>query len=344
MYMTNDLLTIMQENLYLKHRQDLLKRIEEELSKRSSKKVSVVSYIFNTANTFLNVPMNLSHISHIEDLIRVAKEENGNCLAFIVESLGGDANFPAELDERIRKYFDEYYIVGVNVLKSAATLLALLSDKVIAIETASFGPVDPQLVYTTKDGSPTTIPARAVIALIEKTLPVYVSKLSQTEKVVILSSQNYILYQQAKDAIDNVGKVVDRLATKRKLTDKQLTEIKKKLIDDPVSHGNRIDPDELKGMGVSVDKLGVSDPLAELLKEYYNRAIRNLMMEFTQPNSQGVILFESTKRSLQMSALINIPQQHKVEGIPIPIQRTPSSEGTRGQPTNTPIGSKKENK
>jgi ATP-dependent protease ClpP protease subunit len=315
----------MQENLNLKQRQDLLKRIEVELSKRVSKKVSVISYIFNTTNTFINLPMNLSHISHIEDLVRVAKEDKSQSLALIIESLGGEANFPAELDERIRKYFDEFYIVGVNVLKSAATLLSLLSDKVIAIETASFGPVDPQLIYTSKEGQTTTIPARAVTNLIEKTLPVYVSKLPQTERVVILSSQNYILYQQAKDAINNVGRVVDRLAAKKKLTKKQLNVIKKKLIDDPLSHGNRIDPDELKGMGVSVEKLNVSDPLAELLTEYHRRAIRNLMMEVPQRESQGVILFESTKRSLQMAAHINVSQGPSLGGIPVPVQKGPVS-------------------
>ena len=320
--MANDLLTIMQENLNLKQRQEILNKIETELSERYKKKVSAIAYIFNTSNAFVNMPMNLSHISHLEDLVRISKENGSETLALMVESLGGDANFPSELDDRIRKYYDEYFTIGVNVLKSAATLLSLLSDKVIALETASFGPVDPQLLYTSKDGVPVSIPARAIVDLFEKTLPTFIKSMGPPERTMIMASQNYILYQQAKDAIKNVGIVVERLKSKKRLNDTQLKEVKKKLIDEPLSHGNRIDIGELSKMGVKTESLSVSDSLAELLIEYHRRAIRNLMIE-VHPGQQGVILFESTKRSLQLGAFIPPPQAPISTGTPSPVAKPP---------------------
>src|SRR2546426_1615336 len=147
----SDLQSILQENLSYLKRKELISLIEEKLSKDLGKKVAVAAYIANTLNPGIAAvtTMSLMHIAHVDDLIRVASSDDVEAVALILESFGGEATFPSEVIQRARKYCKNFYVVVVNVAKSAGTLLSLISDRIISLETASFGPVDPQIVITT---------------------------------------------------------------------------------------------------------------------------------------------------------------------------------------------------
>lgn len=298
--MGNDLLSIMQENLDTTKRMELIRSIENALENRYGKKISVISYIFNTVNPTVFL-MNISHIPYLEDLVRLAKSDNAQILGFIVDSYGGDANFPMELVNKIRAYYSEFFVIGINVLKSAATLLSIISDKIVAIETTSFGPIDPQLIVENRP-----ISARSVIDLYDRTLPEYLEKKSLAEKVVIQSAQDFTLYQQARDAMNFIDQTLSSLS----LPEERLLRVKSKLIDTPPSHGLRVDLDELATLGFSVDKIKVSEPIADLLIEYHRRVLKNLnsFNQQTGPGTitQGLVLFESTKRSMQLNGNVVI--------------------------------------
>lgn len=135
------------ENLYYIRRRELIGKIQEELSKKFSKRIAAAAYIANTIdpNVASYTAMNLSHLAFVDDLIRTASE-GADAVALIIESYGGDADFPKHIIDRVREYSKEFYVIVVNIAKSAATLLAILSDKIIALETSSFGPVDPSLL------------------------------------------------------------------------------------------------------------------------------------------------------------------------------------------------------
>src|SRR5437870_11833118 len=101
---------------------------------------AVTSYIANTLNPGLSslTAMNLAHIAYVDDLVRGASENGTRPVALVIESYGGEATFPLEIIHRAKTYCKEFYVIAINVAKSVATLLALLADRIVAVETASF--------------------------------------------------------------------------------------------------------------------------------------------------------------------------------------------------------------
>lgn len=299
--MQSDLQTILQENLYFIKRKELLSQIESKLSELLSKKIGVGAYISNTLMPGLEVvsSMNLTHVAYVDDLIRGAANQDGvEAVALIVESFGGQATFPSEVMRRARTYCKEFYVIVVNVAKSAGTLLALLSDKIIALETASFGPVDPQLVFSTPQG-PQNVSARSIKELMENTIPTYIRNMSPVEKAAILASQNYALYQQALDGMKLVEEAIDNELSSR-ISAAGLSEIKRTLVHVPLSHAVNKTIDDLEGLGFNVCKLAPNSEVGKLLIEYHRRACRNLIAEAA--GGVGILLFESTRSSFQLSA------------------------------------------
>lgn len=319
-----NLQSIFQENLYFLKRRELIQNIQDELSKELSKKVSIAAYIANTLNPNLAsaASMSLAHIAHVDDLIRTASGDDVEATALVIESFGGDATFPSAVIERARKYCKEFYVIVVNVAKSAATLLSIISDKVIALETASFGPVDPQLIVTTPQGVPQVVSAREFKDLIEKTLPEYVKNLTPVEKAAILASQNYEIYQRAIDGINLVKEVIDTHLGP-KFEQDQIKKIKAKLVDAPLSHGINVTCGDLYELGFSVISVKANSVLGRMLLEYHRRALRGLMME--SPNGQGVILFESERVSFQVVA--QVVQQASAQTLTRPSPAKPAQGG-----------------
>jgi hypothetical protein len=332
--MQSDLQSILQENLYFLKRKELLSQIESKLSEHFGKKVGVAAYISNTLIPGLAAvtSMNLTHVAYVDDLIRgVANQDGVQAVALIVESFGGEATFPSEVIRRARKYCKEFYVIVVNVAKSAGTLLALLSDKIIAIETASFGPVDPQLVFSTQQGAQ-TVSARSIKELMENTIPTYIKDRSPAERAAILASQNYALYQQALDGMKLVEEAIDSELSAR-IDSKRLSEIKRTLVHVPLSHAVNKSVGDLEGLGFDPYKLAPDSELGKLLIEYHRRALRNLIAE--APGGQGAVLFESTRASFQISvhrapsARPSPPQQTKSGPPPSPEQQ-PQGQPVKG--------------
>ncbi|MGC9175357.1 MAG: SDH family Clp fold serine proteinase [Thermoprotei archaeon] len=337
----SDLQSILQENLYLTKRRELLSQIEEELSKAFNEKLSVASYIANTLDTAVAgyTTMSLAHVTYLDDLIRTASVGAGS-VALILESYGGEATFPSEIIQRAKKYCKSFYVIVVNVAKSAGTLLSLLSDGIIALETASFGPIDPQIVISTQQG-PQVVSARQIKELIEVTLPNYIKSRDPAERAAILGSQNYVLYQQALDAIKLVQNTVDQ-QLKGRLTPAQIQEVKKKLVDVPLSHEIKVTPDDLEDLGFELHTLKANEELGAVLIQYHRRALRSLMAE-VPPGNKGLILFENKKVSFQIVAQIFM---QPLPGTARPQQQVmpPQSQGERkappsGSPEHTSSGS-----
>jgi len=336
--MHSDLQSILQENLYFLKRKELLSQIETKLSERFGKKIGVASYISNTLMPGMAAisSMNLTHVAYVDDLIRgAASQKDVQAVALIIESFGGEATFPSEIMRRARKYCKEFYVIVVNVAKSAGTLLALLSDKIIALETASFGPVDPQLVFSTPQGAQ-TVSARSIKELMDNTIPTYIKGMSPAERAAILASQNYALYQQALDGMKLVEEAIDNELSSR-IDAEGLKEIKQTLVHVPLSHAINKSIDDLERLGFDVCKLAPDSEVGNLLIEYHRRALRNLIAE--APEGQGAVLFESTRASFQISVQVvqkagpsarpSPPQQPQSRPLPPPEQQ-PQGQPVKG--------------
>jgi ATP-dependent protease ClpP protease subunit len=321
----SDLQSIMRENPSFEKRKELIAQIENKLSSDLGKKVAVAAYIANTMNPGIAAvtSMSLTHLAYVDDLIRTASGDSMDAVALIIETFGGEATFPSEVMQRARRYCKNFYVVVVNVAKSAGTLLSIISDKIIALETASFGPVDPQMVANSPAG-PQTFSARQIKELIEVTLPTYVKNLSPPERAAILASQNYAIYQQALDGLKLVKEVLDSELSKR-LKPEEISRVKEKLVDIPLSHSLNVSCDDLEALGFDVKKIKASNDLGKMLLEYHRRCLKNLLTE--TGGGQGVILFESRKASFQINA--------QVQQSPV-IQRTPQIPQPHRKPSAAP--------
>lgn len=125
----------------LSHCKDLLKIIENTIQRR------VIVY-FSHPKSQLGVTD--GDVDFIEDLLRCENPYLG--LTLILNSPGGQAVAAEKIVNTCRAYASfyktDFHVLVPKMAKSAATILALGSDKILLTKTAELGPIDPQLVLT----------------------------------------------------------------------------------------------------------------------------------------------------------------------------------------------------
>lgn len=141
---------LLASNDYQIHRRPLIENLQKLLNAK------VVTYI---ASFYHPVPMIISQdIPLFEDLLRSANGDEGY---LIINSPGGDGNVAEKIITMCRQRFPKSFKVIVpNFAKSAATMVALGSDKILMGYLAELGPIDPQLGNPMAGG---LIPARSFI-------------------------------------------------------------------------------------------------------------------------------------------------------------------------------------
>jgi len=143
---------IIAPNTHPRHRKPLIQRIQKKLSGK---------LIIYTASPFHPLAQIMIHdVPAFEDLLRSTK--GGEVGYLMINSPGGDANAAEKLLTMCRQRFSKAFNVIVpDYAKSAATMLALGSDKILMGYLAELGPVDPQLRIAPFPGR--SIPARSFI-------------------------------------------------------------------------------------------------------------------------------------------------------------------------------------
>ena len=117
-------------------RQELIKKIQSELGG------SLIIYTANPGHPF-GLVMSQDTLP-FEDILRSLPDQNHGYL--MLTSPGGDPNAAEKLLFMCRKRFtDGFDVVVPNYAKSAATMIALGSDKILMGYLAELGPIDPQL-------------------------------------------------------------------------------------------------------------------------------------------------------------------------------------------------------
>ena len=88
----------------------------------------------------------------LESILRtVDLDRYGRQLDFVIDSPGGLPNVAERMIRVCRSYSDGLRVVVPNSAMSAATLLALGADSILMSATSRLGPIDPQMLYPTKD-------------------------------------------------------------------------------------------------------------------------------------------------------------------------------------------------
>jgi hypothetical protein len=277
-------------NFYI-HRKPIIQRLEKKLGGR------VISY---TASPFHPFPeIMIQDIPLFEDLLRsIAGADTGY---LIINSPGGDSNVAEKILLMCRQRFSKSFNVIVpDFAKSAATMVALGSDKILMGYLAELGPIDPQLRMAPLGE---VIPARSFIDGLEiirrkvtedhDPVQMYYPMMSQIRPEILASCYG---------AIDGARKFAEKWLKGYMLKDDpaQAVHVAKWLSEGEMykSHGKVIDFDEAKNvLKLNVEKIDPNSDLWSNVWELYCRSINWLQQH------QGIgaaKLFESESVSLAM--------------------------------------------
>jgi len=293
-------------------RQALIKRIQEKLDTK---------LIVYTANPNHPVPGIMIHdVPLFEDLLRSVAQSTKGCL--MMNSPGGDANAAEKLLMMCRQRFtDEFDVIVPDYAKSAATMIALGSDRIMMGYLAELGPIDPQLQTSPIPGGE-VIPARSFIDgldMIRKKVKVdgdpvqmYLPMLSQIRPEVLAICQR---------AIDDARMFAEKWLKNCMLREdhKQAEAVAEMLSTGAAykSHGKVIDFSEAQNvLKLNVEKIDEKSDLWSDIWELYCRSLHQL-----QQSPAAAKLFESESVSLTMSIQVQLVQAPRQAPPPVPAAR-----------------------
>ncbi len=303
---------ILSANDFPVHRKPLFEEIGKALGG------TVVAY---TANPYHLMPiLNQQDVPYFETLLRSSgKDENG---FLILSSPGGDGNVAEKLILMLRQYYKNFTVIVPNFAKSAATMIALGSDKILMGYLAELGPIDPQLILP---GYPQPIPARSFIEGLEdirkrvmegkEPVDMYVPILHNVKPEVLAMSQA---------AIDNAKNFAEKHLKRYMLKSnpKQAAKVAEYLSNgrEYKSHGQVINFEQAKNeLGLNVEMIDPDSVLWESIWELYLRSIQFMM----QNQAAGAAkLFEGLNYSFMINIQVQIAQMPL--RIPQPAQPAPN--------------------
>lgn len=321
---------IIASNDFIIHRKPIIQNLQKLLNAK------VITYI---ASQYHPIPMIMNQdIPLFEDLLRTTADVDEGYL--VINSPGGDGNIAEKIITMCRQRFTKSFKVIVpNFAKSAATMIALGSDKILMGYLAELGPIDPQLGNPLGGG---LIPARSFIDglemirrnIKEKGDPVqmYFPMLSQIRPEIIA---------QCQSAIDGSRQFAEKWLKECMLKDdpEQATRVAEWLSEGVKykSHGKVIDFGEAHDvLKLNVEKIPQDSELWNNVWELYCRSILFLQKQGTA----AAKLFESEKVSLTMHVQVRVMQSPKKEKPKKPPQQTPSPRPTSSPTPKEPLPSK----
>jgi len=283
---------IVDPNNFYTHRKPIIQRLEKKLNAR------VIVYVTSPFHPLPEIM--IQDIPLFEDLLRSVVGTDVGYL--ILNSPGGDANVAEKMLLMCRQRFSKGFDVIVpDFAKSAATMIALGSDKILMGYLAELGPIDPQLRMAPLGE---VIPARSFIDGLEiirkrvtedhDPVQMYFPMLSQIRPEILARCQG---------AIDGARGFAEKWLKSYMLKDNpdQAEKVAKWLSEGVIykSHGKVIDFDEAKNvLELNVEKIDPNSDLWADVWELYCREIHWLQ----EHQGQGAAkLFESESVSLTMN-------------------------------------------
>ncbi len=284
---------------YARIRQELIKKIQSKLGG------SLVIYTANPGHPFALVMSQDTLL--FEDVLRSLTDQSHGYL--MLTSPGGDPNAAEKLLFMCRKRFTNGFCTIVpNYAKSAATMIALGSDKILMGYLAELGPIDPQLQVGLDPGQ--SVPARSFIDGLENIrakirddgdpISMYVPMLSKIKPELIAICQSaiedsenfaakWLKQYMLKDDHNQADKVAKWLSGGKKYK----------------SHGKVIDCAEAKDvLKLEAEEIDKDSQLWDEIWELYARSVQHLQQ------TGAAKLFENEHVSLSMNIEpIVAPQQ-----------------------------------
>jgi ClpP class serine protease len=314
-------------------------------------KAKLISYV---ASPFHPVPeIVIQDVPLFEDLLRSVT--GGNKLYLMINSPGGDADVAEKLLKMCRQRFQEFDVVVPDYAKSAATMIALGSDRILMGYLAELGPIDPQLRTAPFGGE--IIPARSFIDGLEMIRDRVLKRRDPVQLYLPMISQiRPEILARCQSAIDGSREFAEKWLKRYMLKhDPNQAEIVAKSLSEGEkykSHGKVIDFDEAKNeLRLNVERIDPTSDLWNDIWELYCRQIQYLQ----QHQGQGAAkIFESESVSLTFNLQLLVgapvpvrppfappeqPPQHPVSPQPQTPTKPPPQRGKRKQAIEGKLGS-----
>lgn len=250
----------------------IIKDLENSLDKR------VIAYFSSEVGNDAASMVNDDDVFIIENLLSIPSTKKD--LVLILHSNGGYSLSAERIIEVCRNYCvqrndeSKFYVMIPKKAKSAATIVALGSDKIYLRDTAELGPVDPQFIVADKDGNIQVEPAYLYVDALEnifdnETVGIIkkyfkqnnnkpLSNLPSEMKLKLLEQCNYAMFVHAKNELGLSDSIIGKISREKI---KQYPNVRSKDFDifrDPhitKSHGRLINFSDLSNNILRTEKI-----------------------------------------------------------------------------------------
>lgn len=242
-------------------RQEVIKTIQE---KRGGRKLLIYEANIWSRKGDIN-RQDMQPFGDLLDQIRP-----GDKVDLLIQSPGGDIDVAEQIVYMCRQLADDFQVIVPECAKSAATLIALASDKVIMGLPSELGPIDPQLIIPGPGGAPFQI---SVLSFLDgfdkikeeveetgKISPIYYPLLHgfnpgflelcrNAQKRSREFAQKWLKQYMCKNDSGKAEMIVAGLCDPKKW----------------LSHGAAVNADEALKLGINVEKLSHDDELWDMI-------------------------------------------------------------------------------
>lgn len=207
----------------------IIKDLENSLNKR------IVAYFSSEVGNDAGSMVNDEDVFIIENLLSIPSDKKD--LVLILHSNGGFSLSAERIIDVCRNYCvqrndsSKFYVIVPKKAKSAATIVALGSDKIYLRDTAELGPVDPQFIVADKDGNIQVEPAYLYVDALENIvdneavgiIKKYfkqnnkkpLSKLPNEMKLKLLEQCNYAMFVNAKNELGLSDSIIAKISKEK---------------------------------------------------------------------------------------------------------------------------------
>jgi hypothetical protein len=218
----------------------------------------------------------------IENVLRSCDMSGFEGLDLMLHSPGGLPQAAGDIIRVCRTYAPSFRVIVPNMAMSAATVLAMGSDKIVMSDTSKLGPIDPQMVYQTKEGTF----VRAANSFIQAfgSLVNEANQLAGANRPIaahlhLLTKQDpswIIECVRARNATTDLAFRVLKDSMLKGKSDDEVRGVVKSFLDigDQSSHGRTINPNEAKQMGLDIEQVDRNSEYWKLAWELYVRCER----------------------------------------------------------------------
>lgn len=215
----------------------------------------------------------------IESILRSCDLSKFQGLDLMINSPGGMPEAAGDIIRVCKTYTTSFRVIVPNMAMSAATLLAMGSDRIVMSDTSKLGPIDPQMVYQTKEGAFMRAAQSFIQAfgsLVQEANQLSAANQTVTAHLHLLTKQDpswIVECVRARKATEQLAIRVLKNGMLNGKTDAEVAEVASKFLKkgDAESHGTRISPEEALNMGLNIERVARDSEYWNLVWQLYVR-------------------------------------------------------------------------